>query len=224
MKRSAFLFLFILMSVADLMAVSLDLRGLEILSKPLIVLFLIGYYVSSASRRSTIFILALIFCSLGDTVLLFESVGEAVMVYGLLTFLIAHGLFIFAFRRHCFAKPTSELANPQKMRIAFPVILAGTGLCVVLYPGLGGLKIPVMIYALVLTGMVVSAVFRLGLTNNKSFWLVFSGAALFMTSDSILAINKFLNPLAHAPLWIMVTYCVAQFLIVEGILQHPSQD
>ncbi len=223
MKRSAFLFLFILMSTADLTAVSLNIGWLEIFAKPLIVPSLMGYYLSYASPHSMIFILALVCCSLGDTLLLFESGGNGAMVYGISAFLMAQGLFIFSYRRYSFKKNTTELGHTYKMRIAFPIILSGTGLCVILYPSLGPLKIPVMIYALLLTGMVVSAVFRLGLTNSKSFWLVLSGALLFMLSDSVLAVNKFFTPLDHASFWIMLPYCSAQFLIVEGILQHPSE-
>ena len=108
--------------------------------------------------------------------------------------------------------------------MAFPVILVGTGFVVVLYPSLGGLRIPVMLYALVLTLMVVSAIFRMELTNRKSFGLVLTGALLFMTSDLLLAINKFFSPIAHASLLIMCTYCVAQVLIVQGILAHHRGD
>ena len=112
----------------------------------------------------------------------------------------------------------------QRAHFAVPFILAGTGLIVVLYPFLGDLKIPVIFYALVLILMVLSALFRYGYTNNVSFWMVFCGAVLFMVSDSVLAINKFLEPVSHGAFWIMLTYCSAQFFIVSGLTKHTARN
>jgi len=98
--------------------------------------------------------------------------------------------------------------------------LAGTGLVTVLFPHLGNLQIPVMVYALVITLMSLQALFRYGYTSKPSFILVFCGAISFMISDSLLAINKFMQPLPLSGLAIMLTYLLAQYLIVEGVLKH----
>lgn len=87
-------------------------------------------------------------------------------------------------------------------------------------PGLGEMKIPVMVYASVIVVMTITALLRYGYTSIQSFSLVFGGAIMFMISDSLLAVNKFLNPFAYAGFWIMATYCLAQFLIVKGIINH----
>jgi uncharacterized membrane protein YhhN len=50
--------------------------------------------------------------------------------------------------------------------------------------------------------------------------LVFTGAILFMVSDSLIAITKFLSGFDLAGLAIMSTYMGAQFLIIEGLLAH----
>jgi uncharacterized membrane protein YhhN len=86
------------------------------------------------------------------------------------------------------------------------------------------MKWPVLLYALVITLMALSALFRYGRTSMKSFALVFGGSILFIMSDSLLAVNKFIEPLALADFWIMVTYIGAQYLIVSGILNHPDND
>jgi uncharacterized membrane protein YhhN len=68
--------------------------------------------------------------------------------------------------------------------------------------------------------MVMVALFRFGKTTAGSFAMVFGGAILFMISDSLIAINKFLEPLPQSGFWIMTTYIGAQFLIVRGLLRH----
>ena len=51
------------------------------------------------------------------------------------------------------------------------------------------------------------------------------GALMFVLSDSLLAINKFLEPLPYAGISIMLTYCAAQYFIVTGfIIQHAAHD
>jgi uncharacterized membrane protein YhhN len=98
--------------------------------------------------------------------------------------------------------------------------MAGSGLVVILYPKLGDLQIPVMVYALVITLMVLQSVFRMGRTTSLSFWLIFFGAVSFLLSDSLLAINKFYQPIPFSAVCVMTTYSAAVFLIVRGALAH----
>jgi uncharacterized membrane protein YhhN len=72
--------------------------------------------------------------------------------------------------------------------------------------------------------MMINALLRYGKTSSQSFWLVFFGATLFFISDSILAVNKFLQTIDHAGALIMFTYCAAQFLIVHGLIKHPKSE
>ena len=111
----------------------------------------------------------------------------------------------------------------QKVRLLFPILLAGTGLMVVLYPVLGNMKIPVMVYSIVLMLMAAYALLRVGRTSRASFVWVFIGALLFMISDSLLAINKFYSAFAFANVAVMMTYINAQFMIVRGVLTHGVQ-
>jgi uncharacterized membrane protein YhhN len=143
---------------------------------------------------------------------------------GLGAFLVSHIFYILTYRQHQSSDTSNELQGLQRIRYAFPIILSGTGLVVILYSRLGGMKIPVLIYAIVLTAMVLVALFRFGKTNSSSFAMVFGGAILFMISDSLIAINKFLEPLHLAGLWIMTTYIAAQYLIVTGLSKHNLDD
>lgn len=190
------------------------------LSKPLIMVGLMGHYWLNSSQRHIPFLVAMVFCWLGDIFLLFQNQQPSFFIFGLGAFLIGHVFYSFSYRAHRSASAAQELVGTQRIRFAFPIILAGSGLVVILYPSLGTLKIPVMIYAAVLTLMVLQALFRFGRTSTISFALVFAGAILFMISDSLLAINKFLDPLPWAHVQVMLTYVLAQFLIVQGIIQH----
>jgi len=221
MKRISLL-LFVAVSVGEILSGFLGSTDLHMVCKPLIMVTLGLYYFSSAEYRSTMVWLAIFFSFAGDTLLMFESRHPSFFMMGLGGFLLTHIFYMIAYRQHQIESEENSLKGVQKIRFSFPIVLAGTGLIVILLPTLGALKIPVVIYALILILMVLNSVFRFGRTVNKSFWLVFVGSVLFMLSDSLLAINKFLNPISSAGFWIMSSYVLAQFFIVKGLCEHVN--
>lgn len=224
--KKIFLYLFMLVSAGVLLA---ELGGADLvyrICKPAIMITLGLHYAvlmrEQSQPLSKSVILAIIFSCAGDVLLMLQGRNENFFMFGLGAFLVAHIFYILAYRQHQSSDTSNELQGLQKIRYAFPIILTGTGMVVVLYSRLHALKIPVVIYAIVLTAMVLAALFRFGKTNSSSFARVFGGAILFMISDSLIAINRFLEPLPKAGLWIMITYVVAQYLIVTGLLKHKE--
>jgi hypothetical protein len=72
MKRSDFLILFFLATVLHLASIQGAWIQLESFAKPLIVLSLLGYYLLNTPIRSIVFIVALAFCCLGDSLCYFS--------------------------------------------------------------------------------------------------------------------------------------------------------
>lgn len=219
MKKSAvFLLLFLIASAGDIATILLEFNT-RYFFKPIILLALIGYYLVQTTETNKTFLAALFFCWVGDVMLMFS--GELYFMLGLAAFLIGHVFYIFSFRQFSWSSGNALLPT-QKVRYTFPIILAGTGLLVVLFPKLGALQIPVIVYAIVLMLMAINALLRLGYTNKASFAWVFVGALFFMVSDSVLAFNKFHTQFVGASVTIMLTYIAAQFMIVRGILKHSA--
>jgi uncharacterized membrane protein YhhN len=222
MQKRTFSYFFFFVAIAELFIQIFGKQELNLYAKPLIVLSLAAVYFQNVEIKNRLFILALFFCWLGDVFLLFDHLSELYFMGGLGSFLIAHILLIFLYGK---LKRTegNGLNGPQKARVSFPIILAGTGLISILYPTLGALKIPVIIYASALMIMVLQSVYRYGFTSTKSFWNVTIGALFFMASDSVLAINKFYQPIANAGVLIIATYMAALYFIVQGVILHESQ-
>jgi uncharacterized membrane protein YhhN len=186
--------------------------------KPFLVPFLFFAVQRSQSFVSKKWLLAaLLFSWIGDCVLLFADLGELFFIVGLVAFLIAHILFIILFMK----------INTVKRNLNTPVFWVGilsitiylAKILSVLLPTLGNLKIPVSIYALTISVMLVTALRGAFMWQNKSKYTVLIGAIFFVTSDSILAIDKFYEPISLATFWIMLTYLIAQFCITYGILK-----
>ena len=213
------LVLFIVLSGLDLFAIWKGMEGVHEIVKPLLLLVLLVYFLKSKSVRTfstTIMVLALIFSWAGDVFLLFENEASSMFLFGLVSFLIAHICYIVVFQR------LSEKTRPSPLRfpLAALLVIFCSLLVFLLWPGLGNMEIPVILYASVITVMGISAVFRQGPGSG----LVLVGALFFVASDSILAYNKFFAVVEFGGLYTMSTYLVAQLLIVQGILNFLNQQ
>ena len=71
--------------------------------------------------------------------------------------------------------------------------------------------------------MLLMALHRLGNVSAMSFKYVIIGAALFVISDSMIAISKFVMSFPMDGVLIMATYGVGQYLIVEGFLKNVKK-
>jgi uncharacterized membrane protein YhhN len=81
------------------------------------------------------------------------------------------------------------------------------------------LRLPVAAYVLVIAGMAAQAIGRAQVLRSAGARCVAWGALSFMVSDSILAIDRFVQPLPAATVWVLGSYYLAQGLIVHGMLQ-----
>jgi uncharacterized membrane protein YhhN len=193
--------------------IALILKALII---PVLMLLFIINIRPAGNRLHQMIIAALIFSWCGDILLGVPQKSNNLFVPGLVCFLLAHVMYLVVF----FTTPGENLIIRKRSYFLIPVVLYGFLLLYLLYDGLGEMKIPVIIYTLAILTMVSSAINRFGKVGNASWILVFSGAILFLLSDSGIAVNKFLHPFPGAEVIIMSTYVVAQYLIVIGYLKE----
>lgn len=195
-------------------------------TKPLLLLSLLIIYAflsrKNHSYQRVYMLLALLFSWLGDILLMFQGLDSVFFLLGLICFLLAHVGYIIAFNQ------TVSTGNPRVLRnnpwTILIFIAYGTGIFMLIKNGLGNMLIPVIIYMCIILLMGISALNRYGQTSLKSFVEVFAGAIFFMISDSILAINKFSQPVMSATPIIMSTYIIAQLLIVKGMVDELNQQ
>jgi uncharacterized membrane protein YhhN len=79
------------------------------------------------------------------------------------------------------------------------------------------MKLPVVIYMLVILLMAWQALSRWMGTGQAGSAPAFCGALLFTASDSVLALNRFRGRIRHAQFYILSTYFTAQWLIALSI-------
>ncbi|SDH35206.1 lysoplasmalogenase [Winogradskyella thalassocola] len=218
-KQFSILF-FIIVLIELLTGSTESLKTVHYIAKPAIVISLIFLFLKTSKSLpkaiKNVTLLALVFSVLGDGLLMFVDQSPHFFTLGLVAFLTAHIMYIVVFLKH---------RNPQKSPLGFIALLLiyGASLFSFLNGNLGDMLIPVIIYMLVILSMATAAYLRKDKVNILSYGLVFFGALFFLVSDSILALNKFYEPLAYSNISIMVTYALAQYLIVIGILKLKDQ-
>ena len=212
-------------SILNLYAQVMKIELVDMISKPLLMLTLLVYYLvsrtNSMSRLSWLVVSAVVFSWFGDLFLMFQSQMENLFVFGLGSFLIAHLFYIFAYSTATNKNVYVPIGRFIGFRLVFLIVYGG-GLVFIIRDQLGDMLLPVAAYTTVIIAMGISAVLRKGKTTDSSFIMVYSGALLFIMSDSMIAITRFSHPLVQSDLLIMATYIAAQFLIVKGLLAHEE--
>jgi uncharacterized membrane protein YhhN len=223
MTKKLWLTLFFIITAADIFAIASDNNDLRWFTKVFIIPLLAGYYISSLILIRTAFRkwipAALFFSWCGDVLLMLEPYKSQFFTLGLVAFLLAHICYIDFFQL---------LIRKEKIRLnpllIAPVFLYYVVLMILLFPHLGSLKIPVLIYGFIISSMLALALHTLRLKNQDAGLNIAGGAILFIVSDSVLAINKFYKPFEGAGVIILVTYALAQLLIVTGAIKYMRKS
>jgi len=209
--------LFGLDSVLNLFAVATQNQDLNYITKPLLMpLLALSLWLSAGDqhRSARNFILLGLLLSAGGDTLLMLTHRPDFFIFGLICFLLAHIFYILAFRKFASGKK-GYLA--RYMWLAIPFLLYWLSFNAYLYDDLPvDLKLPVLIYSIVITGMGIFALNLLGTVSQRAFLFIFLGALLFLVSDSILALGRFKFADANFGIAIMLTYILGQFGIAYG--------
>jgi uncharacterized membrane protein YhhN len=184
--------------------------GLEYVSKPATLLALIGTAValspaSGLEGRRWWFVAALGFSLAGDVLLM---VPADLFVGGLAAFLVAHLCYLAGFWVRGPGAPAVALAAGVVVVVVAPFAIR----ILKALRGRSRLSGPVALYMLVISAMVATAL----ATGNVVAGV---GAALFVTSDTMIAWNRFVRPFAAADVGIMVTYHLGQAALVLSLVR-----
>ncbi len=214
-KKQVILVFYILFSVLEITGELFEVDWLTFLFKPLLMPTLYLIYVFQEGKKEKLIQLALFFSFLGDTFLLFSPQDEIFFLLGLGSFLIAQSSYVITFSKD------KKLNNFPKKYIpsVFSFFLVGIGtLFYFILPTLGDFTIPVIVYAIAVASMGITATLRYNSVPSKSYVLTLIGALLFIVSDTFIALDKFLfnENLAYASVIIMSLYIAGQYLIIKG--------
>jgi uncharacterized membrane protein YhhN len=183
---------------------------------PTLILFLACQeYTENAPKGKWLVGFGLFGSFLGDVLL----TNEKYFIPGMIAFMTTHICNIIFFNG---IKPAGDKKLYKVYAVTALFVLFCLGIYKQLAPSMGNLIYPILVYMLLICLSAVKA-FRASLNDKTNliaqlFW--FPGMLFFITSDAVLAFNKFQwsihTPIPHIGLVTMMTYGVAQLLLTKG--------
>jgi uncharacterized membrane protein YhhN len=216
-----------LVALTDWVAVAKGLKKVEYIAKPAVMLVLLGLlarFGGFGSLPLVCFGLGIFFSLAGDIFLMisFYRFSNRWFIPGLIAFLLAHVAYITALNI-----PLPTISPIWSMGLAVILALSAARLlrriiAGMRQKGLRRLVLPVELYGTVITLMLLSALLTLynPAWKSSASGLVALGAILFYSSDTLLAWNKFVNPIKHGRLANMILYHLGQFALVAGLINQ----
>lgn len=199
---------YIVVGITHLVAILAGADAVVAVTKPLLMpALLLALLLAVPTRRGEVVLLAALgiaFGWLGDLSLMDAGPG---FVVGLAFFLLGHVAYIVLFVRRMRVR-----RMPRWWSALY--VLWFAGLLAVLAPHAGGLLVPLALYGATLA--------VLGIVGSACSPWIATGAALFVVSDSLLGLDRFLPGFAmpQADFAIMLTYIAAQGLICWGVVRR----
>ncbi len=168
----------------------------------------------SPSLFYLVMVVGLTFCLLGDIGM------EIGLLPGLGLFMIGHISFITAFLSQSLSLGITPVVHVPLIGFTIFALVYFILLVRYLLPGLGKFRVPVLIYALVISAMLVAS-FLLWLTSGTpNGILVTFGATIFVISDSLIGIREFHHKFSQPTIKILGTYYLAIFLLSLNVLVY----
>lgn len=203
--------LFLGVSVLHLVACYKRYPKIRSVTKVFLMPLLCALYLVAAPNVRLLIVAALLFGWIGDIFLLFKS-GKLFMLLGVVAFALGHVFYIGAM--------LSAYPSPHIL------MLISIAICAVwmtfVYKKLlpyapKSLKKPGFLYALLLSGTTLSALYVLLVTQSPAYLIAFIGGLFFMLSDTLLIGQQYRKELKHGNFYVMLTYILAQGLLILGL-------
>ncbi|MGO4891073.1 lysoplasmalogenase [Flavobacterium sp. W21_SRS_FM6] len=198
-----------LLALCYIIAASFYHYPLQAMHKAAPILFLAIMTIKGPKGRIRLWLtLALIASATGD--ILLASALHNRFIFGLIAFAIAHLCYAIGFI------PWAQITQRNLLK-ALPLIGILVIILYVVLPQTAQLKLPVIVYMLIISAMALLAIFA----QTHGLYLL-SGAYLFVISDSLIALNKFVIALPAEHLLVMSTYYVAQYCLFTGCMKQEK--
>ena len=218
MNRKDWLFfgLFLLIVFVDVAAVNIEaIQSIRVITKPSVMssLILFTFYNKEvlSTRKKKLMLLLLAFLWLGDV--FFLSFEDSIFfLLGFSFFLLANMVYIFLFQKKV------EYQFGRVLLFSAFVLAYAFFFMRAIVDGVGDYFYPIIFFMIMAFNMLQAAFFRWQQVNRLSFYLVFLGALIFMLSESIVALEKFAEPIPFTDYLIMPTHGIGNFLMIFGLI------
>lgn len=217
--KNIWLPVFAAVSLLNLAGVATNNQQLIFFTKPLLMPLLALWLALETKGHPPRFLKKMVFAGLA-----FATLGDILMMFSEQQVFFMLGLGAFLFTHLSYIGGFSSIRNLDKGAVRIhplwlaPFVVFLVGLLWWLWPGIPeAMKLPVTVYACVITAMALSVANLAGHLPTAIHRAMLAGAILFMLSDTLIAVHRFGNALPSPGVAIMLTYLAGQYLIVRGV-------
>jgi uncharacterized membrane protein YhhN len=198
-----------------------DLQWLRIMTIPMVGVSLLIYLLVKTripQKFHQLIFMGLVFSLAGDIQLLFGPDSEFYLMSALLATVISYAFYGAAFYHDYQRKPTE---SKRVGNLLFLVLfLADSTYLMVANRNMGTFKYAAILYFAVSAVMSAFAGYRYRRVNNLSFRLILTGCFAFVISDLSIGYYTFIESLTSMKIAYLVTYFLAQYLVVTGTIER----
>jgi uncharacterized membrane protein YhhN len=215
------LILALIFAAFEALALWRNLGRLEYIAKPAVMICLFAWIYGSTGLQGMAFWfgLGILFSLAGDIFLMISL--DRMFIPGLVAFLSAHISYIAGFRDQLTTVsggafvPTAIVAL-SAVRVVRRIVGAMRA------KGQNRLVAPVVVYSIVISIMLLAAMFTMfdPAWGTGASVLVSAGAFLFYVSDIILAWDKFVSPIGNGRVFNILTYHLGQIGLIAGVISQ----
>ncbi|MCP3932960.1 MAG: lysoplasmalogenase [Bacteroidetes bacterium] len=217
------LILFAVFAIANLSSQLIMAPILNYISKPALLILLSLYFYLQTKDNTTAFSrwiqAGLIFAIAGDVFLMLPG-QEQFFLFGLGSFFCTQVCYAVGFSKYRSDEKGFIRQSPWWVLVFLTYLI---GLMLFLWKGLAdGLQIPVVVYGIAIISMCLATLNLANKLPKNIFIPLLIGVLLFLISDSLIAMNRFMYPTVSIPFprfLIMLTYILAQYLIATRSVQ-----
>lgn len=218
--------LYIGLTLLFLSTIVFELQWLHYATKPLFMILLMVFQWKMLSGLPSLFSklvqFGLFMSWIGDIALMFDEKVEILFVVGLAAFLIAHLGYAYAFIKNV-ADSEDKFNIGAGIVMSIPFALVTGSFFYYMKDGLPDeLFVPVLAYTIVISLMGITSAWRKDHVQPKTFNWILIGAILFILSDMVIAVNKFVIDFDYDAILNMTLYLSGQFMIAVGAVYHQQ--
>jgi len=216
MNKTILYLVFGVICIADLVVMT-SYAEFRYFSKPLIMISLMAFFLTRSEvpledSLTRMFLVSMVFGLGGDVLLMFDGM----FLFGLLSFLVMQIGYISCYLRG------KNFFGRREITIGMVIAMLVVANILYLWPNLDTMKFPVIFYSLAL-GLMAWTAFTRDL-RKPGYFQVAAGSVFFLISDSLLGIEAFTGEILLGRGSVMVTYCLAQLLIVTGFASYLASN
>ena len=220
-KHLIFNLVYALIFILVLFSVYMELPVAGYILKPCIHISLLTFLFFNTRLRGRFqqrLFTGLVIALTGSTLFMLRSYDPSYFTFGLVSFVICHLFYIGAFYLDFLSAKELDKKGARISIVISAVFFIGA--YIFFRPHLGGYKLPVLCYILVLALLTMMAAFRNLRVNTGSFLMILSGVICIILAAVTFAYAYFVKPFYGAELIVIGFYMIAQYLLIVGAVER----